>query len=70
VRARSFDVMAAWRGTSFNVSGTDTPVRTSAQLVTPGYFPIFRWQPALGRGFLEEDVRPGAPTVTVVSYRF
>ncbi len=59
-RAQSFDVMAAWRGASFNVSAVGNPVRASGQLVTPGYLRVFDWQPVLGRGFTESDARPGA----------
>ena len=69
-RARSFEVMAAWRGASFNVSAVGNPVRASAQLVTPGYLGVFGWQPVLGRGFTESDARPGAPNVIVASHAF
>jgi putative ABC transport system permease protein len=69
-RARSFEVIAAWRTASFNISGAAMPVRTSAQLVTPGYLRVFGWQPVLGRGFTEDDARPGAAKVVVISYSF
>jgi len=69
-RAASFDRFAAWRSQSFNVSGVGTPVRASAQLVTPSYFEFFGWIPTLGRGFLPSDGSPGAPRVVVLSYTY
>jgi predicted permease len=69
-RAQSFEIVAAWRGVSFNVSAVGSPVRASGQLVTPGYLRVFGWQPVLGRGFTESDALPGAPKVMVASYAF
>jgi predicted permease len=69
-RARSFTAVAAWRRQAVNVSGIGTPVRVSAQLVTPRYFAIFGWQPVIGRGFTAAEARPGAARVVVVSYAF
>jgi putative ABC transport system permease protein len=69
-RARSFAVMAAWRAASFNVSGISTPVRASAQLVTPDYFDVYGWRPAIGRGFLPDDAAPGAARVVVLSHAY
>jgi predicted permease len=66
-RADAFEVLAAWRGAAFNVSGIGTPARVSAQLVTPQYLSLFRWTPVIGRGFTADDARAGAPTVVIVS---
>jgi predicted permease len=69
-RARSFELLAASRRASFNVSGAGTPVRATAQLVTPGYFDVFRWSPAQGRGFTHADSQAGAPRVIVLSHAY
>jgi putative ABC transport system permease protein len=69
-RVRSFAVMAAWRAASFNVSGISAPVRASAQLVTPDYFDLYGWRPAIGRGFLPDDAAPGAARVVVLSHAY
>jgi putative ABC transport system permease protein len=69
-RAKSFEAMAARRTTSFNVSGAGSSVRTPAQLVSPAYFRVFGWHTLLGRGFTDEDARPGATRVVVVSHPF
>jgi predicted permease len=69
-RATSFELLAAWRGTEVNVSGTAVAIRTSALLVTPSYLRIFEWRPILGRPFTEVDARSGAPRTVIVSYPF
>lgn len=69
-RAQAFAAITAWRSATFNVSGTGTPIRLSAQLVTPGYLRVFGWEPVLGRGFTDGDALPGAPKVVVLSHRF
>lgn len=60
----------ASRSASFNLSGTTTPVRVSASLVTPGYLEFFRWSPVAGRSMTAEDAAPGASRVVVLSHRF
>jgi putative ABC transport system permease protein len=67
-RARSFAVIAAWRTASFNISGGVNPVRAAAQLVTPNYFDLYGWRPAIGRGFTPQDAAPGAPRVVLLSH--
>jgi putative ABC transport system permease protein len=66
-RAQSFETVAAMRGRSFNVSGAGTPVRVSANEITPGYLDIFGWRPILGRAFFTSDAQPGAAPVVMLS---
>jgi putative ABC transport system permease protein len=66
-RTQSFEAIAAWRGASFNVSGAGAAAREAAQVVTPAYFDVFRWQPAMGRTFTPDDAQPGAAKVVIVS---
>jgi putative ABC transport system permease protein len=69
-RATTLDSMVAWEAASFNLSGTATPIRASAQAVTPGYFEFFKWQPVAGRVITSEDAEPGAPLAVVLSFSF
>jgi predicted permease len=69
-RAQSFAAIAAMQGASFNLSGAGTPLRVAANLITPSYLAVFRWHPVLGRPFTDEDVRPGASRVVLVSHAF
>ncbi|MGH9175360.1 MAG: ABC transporter permease, partial [Vicinamibacterales bacterium] len=54
----------------FNVSGAGTPVRASAQEITPRYFDVFGLRPALGRPFTVQDAAPGAPRVIILSQQY
>jgi putative ABC transport system permease protein len=69
-RATTVGAMVATRSRAFNLSGAGLPVRLSGNEVSVGYFEFFRWTPAAGRTFTEDDARPGAPRVTVLTDRF
>ena len=66
---RSFEDMAATRSNSFNLTGDGDPERVAAYGVTANFFPILGVQPLLGRVFLDEEDRPGANNVVVLSYQ-
>lgn len=54
---------------SLNVDGVNE--RTFGEIVSGNYFSVLGLRPALGRGFLpEEDRKPGAAAVTVISHKF
>jgi hypothetical protein len=55
------------RATYSNDSGSD---RMLVHSVTPGLFPLLGIQPALGRVFLEEEGKPGAPGAAVLGWEF
>ncbi len=69
-RNRSFSELAAFRRESFNLAGVSSPERLPGRQVSPGFFAILGTTPILGRDFLPEDGRPGAPPVVILSYRF
>lgn len=50
-----------------NLSDDGRPERLDAGFVTPGLFPLLGVQPAAGRGFSDDDARPGAPVVVLLS---
>ena len=51
------------------LTGGDVPEIVGGAHATADYFRVFGALPALGRGFVESDDRPGAPPVVVLSHR-
>jgi predicted permease len=67
-RSRSFDMMAAYRGETFNLTGQATPERVRGQMASAEIFPTLHATPIVGRTFgAEEDRRGGAPVVVLTS---
>jgi putative ABC transport system permease protein len=67
-QSKSFESMAAFTDQRLNLTGGGEPEEVAAQLATPELFHVLGIEPILGRGMTEEDARPGAPNVTVLSY--
>ena len=63
--AESFEQLAAYRGLRRERDG----VTLRGARVSPSMFPLFRVSPHLGRLFLEEEARTGAPRVVLLSHR-
>jgi putative ABC transport system permease protein len=67
-RAKSFSHLAAVSVQQTTVTGKEfEPAIVSGSPVTANAFAVLGIAPALGRGFLAEEDRPGAPPVTIVS---
>ncbi len=66
---RTLENMAAWRSLSLALTGSGEPTQLSAQTVSSEFFPLLRVEPLLGRTVSEDDDRPNAPQVAVVSHR-
>jgi putative ABC transport system permease protein len=66
---RSFESMAAWAGTSFNLSFRDQARRISGAKVTHDFGSVFRIQPVMGRLFLPEEDRPFGPKVVLLGHK-
>lgn len=64
----SFESMAAFSDQRLNLTGSGEPEEVAAQLAAPELFHVLGIEPILGRGMNEEDARPGAPRVAVLSY--
>lgn len=62
----SFEQMAAYGFTSFNVGGGDRPEAIKGSAIAPDFFSILRTAPALGRTFSPEEDRPGQGHVVVL----
>ena len=67
-RQRSFEDIAAFYTGTVNVSGGDRPERFDGAFITPAAFPLLRVQPRIGRLFTDDDARPGAATVILLSH--
>jgi putative ABC transport system permease protein len=67
-RSKSFEAMSTFRGWSVNVTGGDRPETLDTRMVSAGYFKVMGVVPLLGRDFVNDDDRPGANPVTIISY--
>ena len=66
--AKSFDGLAAWRGTAFNLAARDTAEYVTALAVSKEYFTVFGGLPLYGRVFSgEEDLETG-PDAVILGY--
>ena len=64
----SFEAMAATQPGSYNLSGEGEAERLVGSNVSPEFFKVLGVEPALGRSFSEEENRPGAGRVAVISH--
>ncbi len=64
----SFELMAATRPGAYNLSGEGEPERLAGSHISPEFFKVLGVEPALGRSFTEEENRPGAGRVAVISH--
>ncbi len=63
------EAFALYSETRLNLSTGPVPERIQAAAVTPSLFSVLRVPPAHGRGFHEEEGRPGGPPVAVIGDR-
>jgi predicted permease len=69
-RSRSFDLMAAYRGETFNLTGQATPERLRGQMASSELFPTLGVRPVLGRIFTSDEDRTGGAPVVVLTSSF
>jgi len=67
IRAQSFEGMASIRGQALNLTGVDTPVQLRGRTVNWNFFQVLGVAPQLGRSFVTEDDRYGAPRTVILS---
>ncbi len=67
--SRTLRRFAAWVGTAGTLTGVGPPTRVDAQRVSSEFFPLLGVAPLLGRTISDEDDRPDAPLVAVLSHR-
>jgi predicted permease len=64
----SFENVAVWESDEANLTGAGEPARVGAAAVTANVFDALGAKPQLGRGFTEEEDRPGGPPVAVLGW--
>src|ERR671930_894399 len=69
-QARSFERVAFFSPAGFNYAGGDTPEEVNGAVTSADFFNVFGARAELGRTFLAEEEKPGAPRVVVVSHGF
>src|ERR1700755_2851526 len=67
-RSTSFERVAAYSAGGFNMTGAGEPERIQGLQATSGLFPALGVAPLKGRAFMEEEDRPGADAVVVISH--
>jgi len=67
-QSRTFSGFAAWRTAAFTLTGVGEPLRVNGQLVSAEFFPVLGVSPLLGRTISQQDDRPNAPSVALLSY--
>ena len=68
-QSQTLEALAAWRPTSQTLTGAGVPTRLDAQVVSWEFFPLLGVSPLIGRTISNEDDRPNAPRVVVLSHR-
>jgi predicted permease len=68
--AKSVQSLAGYSGDGFTFAGAGEPKLTLATQVTPNFFSTLGVKPALGRDFLDDEMRPDGPPVAIISYSF
>jgi hypothetical protein len=66
---RTLEGLAAWRTFPVTLAGVGEPVRLNMQVVSSEFFPLLGVKPLLGRTVSDQDDRPKAPSVVVLSYQ-
>src|SRR5262249_54630353 len=66
---RSFDAVAGFNQSPYNLTGTDAPELLQLEMVSAAYFPLLGVEAVIGRVFTAEENRmPGANSVALLSY--
>ncbi|HXN23454.1 MAG TPA: ABC transporter permease [Candidatus Dormibacteraeota bacterium] len=66
----AFEQTAVFRRVAFNVSMRTSAMQVEGFQVAPAFFPMLGIEPALGRGFTDEDAQPGRDAVVLLSNGF
>ena len=63
-----FEDMAAIRYGDFSLTGDGEPEKVNSFKVTANLFPVLGIKPVIGRNFLEQEDKPGANKVAIISH--
>ena len=67
---RSLSGLVEYHGMAFTLFGHGDPDRVRTGVVSANYFDLFGIKPLLGRAFLPDEDKLGAPAVLVLSYEY
>jgi putative ABC transport system permease protein len=67
-RSNTIEQFASLSWPTFGLTGTGEPEQIQGAATTANLFPLLGVEPALGRAFLEEEDRPGAERVVMLSH--
>ena len=70
LRSRSFELMAAYRNETFNLTGQGTPERLRGTMASSTIFAALGVKPIVGRTFRDEEDRRGGEPVVVLTSSF
>ncbi|HEX7138962.1 MAG TPA: ABC transporter permease [Vicinamibacterales bacterium] len=65
-----FDGLVEFHQMNFDLLKRGEPDRVNTGVVSPNFFDVLGIKPILGRTFVPDDDKPGAPAVLVVSYSY
>jgi putative ABC transport system permease protein len=68
--SRTLEPAAYTNGSDVTVTGRGEPIRIVAASLSPEIFAVLRVAPAIGRGFVDADGRPGAEPIVLLSAGF
>jgi putative ABC transport system permease protein len=69
-QSRSLSGLVEYHGMSFILLGSNESHRVRTGVVSAGFFDFFGVKPLMGRTFTEDDDKPGAPAVLLLSNEF
>jgi putative ABC transport system permease protein len=67
-RNQGFDQLGALFDTDMNLTGVGEPQRIKSYVVTANFFQVLGVQPMLGRSFLPDEEKPGAPFTVILGH--
>jgi len=67
--SQSFEQLGAIRSQTLALTGRGDPEQFAANAISPSLFPLLGARPVAGRGFSDDEDRPGSPPVVMVGER-
>jgi putative ABC transport system permease protein len=67
---QSFEQLTAWGRTLVTLTGSGEPEQLTGAVIAANFFSTFGVSPSIGRSFVPDDNKPGAPRVAIVSHDF
>ncbi len=65
-QSQSFEQLGAIKGATYSLTGRGDPEQFAGNAISPSVFPLLGVQPVAGRGFRDEEERPGSDPVVMI----